>query len=174
MKRHLLVAMFVIPVAWGTFAETASQYLRSDLTAYWDAYENAGFGQHDANATTWKDLSGNGLDWTINLSAATWKHHSLSLAGTGDVGTLAQTPEEAFGDGKFKTVELVYANAENRNGILFLPGFNRINGANFDPARVAEFYTDANGCLAVTERAGVPMQLGEVVTYSVRYQLHAT
>ena len=155
-------------------AETTGGYLKENLVAFWDAYENAGVGQHDANATTWKNLSGNGLDWTINLSAASWKHHSLSLAGTGDVGTLAQTPEEAFGESKLKTVELVYANAENRNGILFLPGFNRIDGANFDPARIAEFYTDANGCLAVTERAGVPMQLGEVVTYSVRYQLHAT
>lgn len=38
---------------------TSKDYIRDGLIAQWDGIENAGFGAHDANATTWKDLTGN-------------------------------------------------------------------------------------------------------------------
>jgi hypothetical protein len=41
---------------------TAKDYVQSGLVAMWDGIENAGWGVHDASATTWKDLSGNGYD----------------------------------------------------------------------------------------------------------------
>lgn len=37
-------------------------YVTNGLIAYWDGIWNAGLGQHDDNATVWKDLSGNGFD----------------------------------------------------------------------------------------------------------------
>ena len=50
----------------------------------WDGIENAGWGVHDPNATTWKDLSGNGYD--INLTAnAIVNSESMEMAKSGIV-----------------------------------------------------------------------------------------
>ena len=38
---------------------TAKDYVQDGLIAMWDGIENAGWGVHDANATVWKDLTGN-------------------------------------------------------------------------------------------------------------------
>ena len=43
---------------------TAADYVQDGLIAMWDGIENAGFGVHDPNATTWKDLSPSGFDLT--------------------------------------------------------------------------------------------------------------
>lgn len=40
----------------------ANPYITDGLVAMWDGEWNAGGGVHDANATVWKDLSGNGYD----------------------------------------------------------------------------------------------------------------
>lgn len=37
---------------------TAKDYVQNGLVAMWDGIENAGWGVHDASATTWKDLAG--------------------------------------------------------------------------------------------------------------------
>ena len=37
---------------------SAKSYVQDGLVAMWDGIENAGWGQHDANATVWKDLIG--------------------------------------------------------------------------------------------------------------------
>ena len=37
---------------------TAKSYVQDGLVAMWDGIENAGWGTHDASATTWKDLLG--------------------------------------------------------------------------------------------------------------------
>ena len=47
---------------------TARDYVHTGLIAMWDGIENAGWGVHDPNATTWKDLSGNGIDMISNGS----------------------------------------------------------------------------------------------------------
>ena len=39
--------------------KTAKDYVQNGLIAMWDGIENAGWGVHDATATTWVDLSGN-------------------------------------------------------------------------------------------------------------------
>lgn len=38
--------------------KTAKDYVQSGLVAMWDGIENAGWGTHDASATTWRDLIG--------------------------------------------------------------------------------------------------------------------
>ena len=44
---------------------TARDYVQDGLIAMWDGIENAGWGVHDPNATTWKDLTGNGNDLIV-------------------------------------------------------------------------------------------------------------
>lgn len=46
----------VNPVIWE--ATTAKDYIQNGLVAMWDGIENVGWGQHDSNATVWKDLVG--------------------------------------------------------------------------------------------------------------------
>lgn len=41
---------------------SAKSYVQDGLVAMWDGEWNAGPGKHDASATTWKDLTGNGYD----------------------------------------------------------------------------------------------------------------
>ena len=43
----------------GKRTPTARDYVQDGLVAMWDGIENAGWGTHDPNATTWVDLSGN-------------------------------------------------------------------------------------------------------------------
>lgn len=45
---------------------TARDYVQDGLVAMWDGIENAGWGVHDPDATTWKDLSGNGYDLALD------------------------------------------------------------------------------------------------------------
>ena len=49
-------------------APTARDYVHDGLIAMWDGIENAGWGVHDAEATTWKDLVGSD-DLTISASS---------------------------------------------------------------------------------------------------------
>ena len=42
----------------GKSAPTARDYVQDGLIAMWDGIENAWWGVHDPNATTWKDLAG--------------------------------------------------------------------------------------------------------------------
>lgn len=46
---------------------TARSYVQDGLIAMWDGVENAGWGVHDPNATTWKDLIGSD-DMSFNLA----------------------------------------------------------------------------------------------------------
>ena len=48
------------------------QYATNGIVAWFDGYENAGFGQHSATATTWKDLSGRGNDATVDTTLVGW------------------------------------------------------------------------------------------------------
>ena len=62
--RNLKVALaaasaVVVGLAFTAWADIpASAYVQDGLIAQWDGIENAGAGQHDANATVWKDLKG--------------------------------------------------------------------------------------------------------------------
>ena len=44
--------------AWAKSGYTAKDYVQDGLIAMWDGIENTGWGVHDPNATTWKDLIG--------------------------------------------------------------------------------------------------------------------
>ena len=53
--------------AWGMWRKRGwkNPYITDGLVAMWDCEWNAGGGVHDDTATTWVDLTGNGLDATI-------------------------------------------------------------------------------------------------------------
>ena len=77
---------------------TAQSYVRWGQSALYDGIENAGLGTHDAAATKWKDLSGNGLDGTCS-SYLTWGANGWSVStnckpvtvGTGLAQVLSQS-----------------------------------------------------------------------------------
>lgn len=108
-------------------------YVADGLVAQWDAVENAGPDTHDPDATIWKDLTGNGLDWTINLSKANWTDKALVFPEAGQCGTMPNKSSNDFKN-KLSTIEFVYANEKSRHGVIFCPGF----GAK------SYLYTDAN------------------------------
>ena len=103
-------------------AMTSSDYVQDGLVVHWDAIDNAGVGMHSSNTTTWVDLSGNGLDWTIDATHGRWTATGLVLDGAAQVGSMPGKTKKDF-YGKLKTVEFVFANAENRDGIIFNAGF---------------------------------------------------
>jgi hypothetical protein len=57
--------------------KTAKDYVQTGLVAMWDGIENAGWGTHDANATTWKDLI-NSRDLSV-INQATWENNGLAI-----------------------------------------------------------------------------------------------
>ena len=50
----------------------SNPYVTDGLIAMWDGEWNAGGGVHDAAAATWKDLSGNGFDLTVDQGHVVW------------------------------------------------------------------------------------------------------
>ena len=91
-------------------APTAHDYVQTGLIAMWDGIENAGWGVHDPNATTWKDLTGNANDLTLWPGGdETWEANALANADTGSprtscMATMLHDP------GQFATIEVVFRN----------------------------------------------------------------
>ena len=48
------------------------QYATNGLVAWFDGYDNAGFGQHSTTAIIWKDLSGKGNDASVDTALVGW------------------------------------------------------------------------------------------------------
>ena len=82
----------------------ACDYVQRGLVAHWDALENAGAGVHDANATTWVDLTGNGFQ---DASRYSWSERGLEMLGKDCVAKLAHHNKTNF-FGKIVTIECVY------------------------------------------------------------------
>lgn len=59
-------------------------YVTDGLVAMWDGIWNAGPGVHDASASTWADLSGNGYDISVDNNVFAWTQNSI------------QSPNSAF------------------------------------------------------------------------------
>jgi len=76
----MLAARGVFLAARRNRKPTAKSYVQDGLIAMWDGIENAGWGTHDANATTWKDLSGNGYDLTPHGNVS-WQSNSARFDG---------------------------------------------------------------------------------------------
>ena len=59
---------------------TARDYVQDGLVAMWDGIENAGWGVHNASATTWVDLSGNGYNLSVRAASA-WEDYGIRAVG---------------------------------------------------------------------------------------------
>ena len=60
--------------------QNPNPYIRDGLIATWDGEWNVGFGEHDAESTTWVDLTGNGHDWALT-SNYSWGEDFLNITG---------------------------------------------------------------------------------------------
>ena len=72
---------------------TAKDYVQSGLVAMWDGIENAGWGTHDVNATTWKDLVGEQyllIPTTASFEAYYYLSTGTSPASTAGSNTLLE------------------------------------------------------------------------------------
>ena len=94
-------------------APTARSYVQDGLIAMWDGIENAGWGVHDAAATTWKDLIG-GNDFSIP-NAYSFGDKSMHLqTGASPVRINAQRSLQPV------TVEVLFNNKSRTGETLFI------------------------------------------------------
>lgn len=102
-------------------APTAKSYVQDGLVAMWDGIENAGWGQHDATATTWKDLIGS-QNFTLAQSAA---FEDDCVLGTASGNTITATINSwdwlsgTIWAGKTLTMEFVQRSLFARNNDNF-------------------------------------------------------
>ena len=93
-------------------------YARQGLVAQWDGADNAGIGQHDSNATVWKDLSGNGWD-AIGTAAWTTDAHVFTRSSKNASATVRTGLQPSLGSSW--TVEAYVkpdaANFQNYSGV---------------------------------------------------------
>ena len=110
--------------------KTAKDYVQDSLIAMWDGIENAGWGQHDANATTWKDLSGNNNDLVLQNGA---HFDALSLISADRNKITAKLSPDAFL--AYNTIEVCAFWDETRNASALICFGNSINNARMLTAR---------------------------------------
>ena len=90
----------------GAKTPTARDYVQDGLIAMWDGIENAGWGVHDASAATWKDLTGNGYDISVNNSIFTWTQNSIKPLSTSNFVPLS-SPSGAY-SAERGTIEAIF------------------------------------------------------------------
>lgn len=78
--------------------KTARDYVQDGLVAMWDGIENAGWGVHDPNATTWVDLSGNGYDATLGRYCSFGDNYCATDGGTANIGYATARTEKWIDD----------------------------------------------------------------------------
>jgi len=118
MKKLMLMAAVAAGCACAhADTLTAQDYVQDGLIAHWDGIENAGYGQHDAQATIWKNLVAGGLDLTLQ-NGAQWV--SCALQGNGKlVASNAATLD-------YQTIEIVFVNEKTgANAWLFSNGVSK-------------------------------------------------
>lgn len=89
-----------------TQGKTARDYVQDGLIAMWDGIENAGWGVHDPNATTWKDLVGS-YDGTVGANVVVMDN-CMSFNGTKGEANAVNVGTVTFGSPQFVTFEAVF------------------------------------------------------------------
>lgn len=167
----LLVVATFSEMAWAA-VPNSSAYLSAGLAMHWDAIDNAGVGQHSADTTTWKDLTGNGFDWTLNPSWCTWTDSQLktSVTESGSAVTIPGTTTKAYTDfeNKITTMEFIFKADSHLSSIVFSPGFaNREAGiATLKDQKYIVFWDQSS---STQNMWGVPLDLNEH-KYTVVYK----
>ena len=179
----VVFASVLAPVLFAAIPNS-SAYVQRGLVMHWDAIDNVGVGQHDVSATTWKDLTGNGFDWTLNTADSDasykWNDASISFDGTktgSDKTPVGMMSGKSGSDlkGKVRTIEFIYKAKDARNSILFNTGL--LTGGTTGNATaylhtleksvstsVADFF------MGVFYRKGVYIKTGDVNVYQAIYK----
>lgn len=103
---------------------TARSYVQHGLVAMWDGIENAGWGVHDASATSWLDLIGN-KQMPTTLSSLSW--YSNALVRTGVDGLTYDTGldfSDALSERTFEFVISYDADYTDTSSNFFVARFN--------------------------------------------------
>lgn len=98
-------------------------YVTDGLIAMWDGEWNAGWGVHDANATTWKDLSGNGYDFAIPSSGVSFSGNSITLSATSLSTSLPELARPSF------SIECVAESTGSRGAWVWMKNPSSVVGA---------------------------------------------
>ena len=94
---------------------TSLSYVTSGLVALYDGIDNAGYGTHDLNATTWADLAGNGNDGTVDGNVA-WGEDSWSVSTKCNPITLGDGISAVTSTGEF-TIQFACTPQKGANGV---------------------------------------------------------
>ena len=126
---------------------TARDYVQDGLIAMWDGIENAGWGVHDPNATTWKDLVGNN-DATPVDETYSWGSDSFVCNGIGLVSAYSSD---------FQSVEVVVRVREDLQTTTYCPIFGTISESDskgvfwLPNLNYLRFYNGSSATLPFTE-----------------------
>jgi len=132
---------------WGAASGTLDAgYVADDLALRLDGIDNAGVGVHDASATIWKDLSGNGRDATLAGNAdgtSGWTDKGYYFNKNAVFATTAQ-----FQLGNAYTIEGLVDSSQSDypdagvNGQVFCNSVNNLSGGN--PSYYGNLYFHKN------------------------------
>jgi len=173
-RNSSLLALIVMACGLSSLvaAPNASDYTQRGLVAHWDAADNVGYGRHDGSSTTWKDLTGNGFDWTLDMCKVSWDGGKLSFNGSGDVsggnvpGTMSKTCKDFYG--RIKTIEIVMMASSINSSIVFSPGFDDRTAGLAILKNLAAL--TAFGCKGETS-LGCPISAGSANIYRFVYDI---
>lgn len=140
-------------------APRAASYVSDGLVMELDAIENANSGVHDDVSTVWKDLSGNGYDWTVDLANASWSSTGLDFLGT---GICASRSDATTFEGKFTTVEFLWKTDNAVSSFIFTSGLARSAYIFVDP-------TSSKNGIGLCDNKRVLTPLYKDAAYSVLY-----
>ena len=88
----------------------STAYSQSGVVAQFDGIENVGRGSHDATSRLWKDLSGNGWDFTLCNTRASFGDDCFVMkrGANADSDTAAAYASKGLMAGKYVTIEMAW------------------------------------------------------------------
>lgn len=94
---------------------TARDYVQDGLIAMWDGIENAGWGVHDPNATTWKDL----------VSGDVTSQSTIASFGDDHIKFSELTSYGLRDDCDYQTSEVIFQPDDDTQMLAFISMYNR-------------------------------------------------
>lgn len=125
----------------GAKMPTARDYVQDGLIAMWDGIENAGWGVHDANATTWICLVDDRFNLALGESALVKSNNILLTSGS------ITLPQEFTLPSYGLTVEVCH-NPSVANFFLFNAGSDAYQTPKIKTVKVGDDYLFANSYFA--------------------------
>lgn len=122
-----------IEIIYQTQLGKVKTYVQDGLVLHYDGINNTGDG-HDATATIWKDLSGNGNDGELQnfdmSDESGWTSNGLVLDGTDDGIYLADKMIDLYKDNATIEIVLNFTNSNNRD--IIFGNYKQSNSVNIE------------------------------------------